>query len=288
MMEEDQNNIVDSIVHLNVGGEIITTQRSTLCQIEDSLLFTMFINEQWQDQIDRDTDGYIFLDLNPKYFEIILDYLRTKKIGGSNNPILTKNFTVDQLITLSNLIDSLGLQHELSPNKAKCIFKLHSKWIRVLNDHSVAVHDGYNSGIGYVLSSNVYQSGLTRWRLLLESVQRDIFVGMLHSDCEPYDDKSYDMRGSFGWLLCQGHDVIRSAIYDGWPKYDFIPNLKITHVIELVLNCNVAKLTLILSPYKEFHIFLPESPAMSTSWRLHINLFQQNDKIRILAPHGIT
>ena len=71
----------NDIIHLNVGGHKLTTKRSTLCQVEDSLLASMF-SGRWEDSLERDKDGAIFFDFNPQYFLVILDYLRTKKMGS--------------------------------------------------------------------------------------------------------------------------------------------------------------------------------------------------------------
>ena len=42
----------DDIIHLNIGGQKLTTARSTLCQVEGSLLATMF-SGRWEDSLKR-------------------------------------------------------------------------------------------------------------------------------------------------------------------------------------------------------------------------------------------
>ena len=51
----------DDIIHLNVSGVKLTTKRSTLCQVESSLLASMF-SGRWEDCVQRDQDGVVFLD----------------------------------------------------------------------------------------------------------------------------------------------------------------------------------------------------------------------------------
>lgn len=53
-----------SIVDLNVGGEKISTLRTTLTIIEGSLLAIMFLGN-WEDKLIKDANGYIFLDYDP-------------------------------------------------------------------------------------------------------------------------------------------------------------------------------------------------------------------------------
>ena len=74
----------NDIINLNVGGTKLTTRRSTLCQVKDSLLATMF-SGRWEDNIERDQDGAVFFDFNPQHFIIILDYLRLEKIATPEN-----------------------------------------------------------------------------------------------------------------------------------------------------------------------------------------------------------
>ena len=62
---------MSEIVRLNVGGSIIKTKRSILNQIEDVI----------SEVRGADENGNIFLDLNPKYFGIVLNYPRLDILG---------------------------------------------------------------------------------------------------------------------------------------------------------------------------------------------------------------
>ena len=55
----------DDMIHLNVGGQKFTTKRSTLCQVEGSLLASMF-SGRWEDGLERDQDGAVFFDFSPQ------------------------------------------------------------------------------------------------------------------------------------------------------------------------------------------------------------------------------
>jgi hypothetical protein len=66
------------IIHLNVGGQRFSTSRQTLIWIPDSF-FTAMLNGLIS--TNRDEQGYIFIDRDPKLFSIILNYLRTKELG---------------------------------------------------------------------------------------------------------------------------------------------------------------------------------------------------------------
>jgi len=61
------------VVQLNVGGQKFTTLRSTLCQYEGTFLEALASGRH---ETIEHPEGYIFIDRNPKYFPLILDFLR--------------------------------------------------------------------------------------------------------------------------------------------------------------------------------------------------------------------
>ena len=105
----------DDIINLNVGGKKMTTKRSTLCQVEGSLLASMF-SGRWEDSLTRDEDGRIFFDFNPQYFVYILDYLRARTIATAENPAPLPKVAEDQVKHFSNLVEYLGLGDEIVPS----------------------------------------------------------------------------------------------------------------------------------------------------------------------------
>jgi hypothetical protein len=109
----------NDIIHLNVGGHKLTTKRSTLCQVEGSLLASMF-SGRWEDSLERDKDGAIFFDFNPQYFLVILEYLRAKKIATPGHPAPLPKVAEDQAESFNNLLGYLGLSDEIVPAE-KCL-----------------------------------------------------------------------------------------------------------------------------------------------------------------------
>lgn len=263
----------DSYIRLNVGGKVMITERSTVCQIKGSKLAIMF-SEGTEDQLHHDEKNNIFLDLNPKYFSIILNYLRAKIIPQQTKVPFPK-LKPEEVRPFFDMVKKIGLDNEFSLNITK--FKQRGTWIKIQDEDFVAAHTGHNRGVGYALS-DIHPNGIIRWELKLEAIQSEMFIGVLKADTEPYDNRSYDMKGSCGWLLKVGDDVIGSAWSDGRKIYNLIADVHKEDVIELVLNSVATKLSLFLSPVREFHIFLP----ISQGWKLHVNLFKQNDMIRIL------
>ncbi|KAJ5076463.1 hypothetical protein M0811_06463 [Anaeramoeba ignava] len=76
-IEQENTNLNIKPIKINVGGKIFETLTTTLSKWKNSKFEEIITNQK---QFPIINDGIIFFDRNPKYFEIILDYLRTSKI----------------------------------------------------------------------------------------------------------------------------------------------------------------------------------------------------------------
>ena len=105
----------DDVIELNVGGEIMATTRSTLCQVEGSLLASMF-SGRWEDKLCKDKQGNYFLDFEPAFFKPILSYLRAKKIETPERKTKAPTAPISQDDdNFWDLVCSLGLNEEFKP-----------------------------------------------------------------------------------------------------------------------------------------------------------------------------
>ncbi len=274
----------DDIIRLNVGGQKFTTTRSTLCQVEGSLLATMF-SGRWEDAVKRDEDGAVFFDFNPQYFGYILDYLRAKRIATPEKPaplpkVEDQAKVQDQAKNFDNLVEYLGLSSEIDPTEIALSekFNLRSSGVILEEDGKVAVNDS-SGGHKYVLSENVYKQGTVRHKLKIESFQDNphwIMVGIVKADVVPQGNRSYDWPRSYGWSLGDNGQVYKDgshSINESLKKLS-----KQGDMVELVLDCDAGKLSLHLPTGQQFDIDIPKSQT----WRLHVNLHGANDKIRIV------
>ena len=137
----------NDIIQLNVGGQKFTTTRSTLRQVNGSLLATMF-SESMEHVLKHDQDGAIVLDFNPEHFSSILNYLRAKKILTPKNPAVLPRVPKDQKENFDIFFDYLGLSDELTRLTEK--FNLRSSQVSLQENGRVAVHDS-TQGHTYVL-----------------------------------------------------------------------------------------------------------------------------------------
>ncbi|KAJ3318754.1 BTB/POZ domain-containing protein kctd9 [Gonapodya sp. JEL0774] len=75
--------VADRLITLNVGGTLFTTLFSTLTSPREpnSLFRKMFIDHA--ERLDpgvKDKDGNVFLDRNPRCFEVVLEWMRTGEV----------------------------------------------------------------------------------------------------------------------------------------------------------------------------------------------------------------
>ena len=65
----------NDVLSLNVGGHRIDVFRRTLCYVQNSMLAAKF-SGRWDDSLERDSDGNIFIDQSPALFEALVGFFR--------------------------------------------------------------------------------------------------------------------------------------------------------------------------------------------------------------------
>ena len=280
----------DDIISLNVGGQKFTTTRSTLCQVEGSLLSTMF-SGRWEDGLKRDQDGAVFFDFNPEYFNYILKYLRTKKILTPEKPAELPKVPPDDLKNFTALVEYLGLSEEIvvTTDESNEVvptgivpsekFNLHGPNITLQDEGKVAVHSS-TWEYEYVVGENIYQQGIVHLKLKLEAFENNnawLLVGIVIADAVQENNcLSYKWPGSYGWTLGKTGTVWKNG---SQRPHNWVQNLvKQGDTIELVLNCDAATLSLHLPTGQKCYIDLPKYHT----WKLHVNLLNKYDKVRMI------
>ena len=295
---KEVDNMSDDIINLNIGGTKLTTLRSTLCQVEDSLLATMF-SGRWEDNITRDKDGAVFFDFNPQHFILILDYLRIKKITTPENPPPFPKVPEDQEESFYCLVQYLGLSKEITASCKIAQSPQTEKFSLVKRSHGISLEEGRKVAVcdenegEYVLGENVYNGGTVNLKLQIESYQR-LFVGITEGDVKLLSQNlkalsskkrniSRRWPGSYGWEFGLGHACV--VCKDGSNTTDkmlqkMTERLKVPHTVKLVLDCEAGKLSLYLSTaeWQGFHMDIPKSKM----WRLDVTLYYVNQIIRIV------
>ena len=106
-----------------------------------------------------------------------------------------------------------------------------------------------------------------------------MFVGMIKGDVvlpRPPNNDSYGWCGSYGWELGTHGAVYNDRFYTAETSLSDVT--KQGDTVDLVLDCDAAKLSLHLPNGLQFHVEIPKSQT----WRLNVTLYRSNDKIRII------
>eukprot|EP00751_Fragilariopsis_kerguelensis_P038219 CAMPEP_0170953420 /NCGR_PEP_ID=MMETSP0735-20130129/31903_1 /TAXON_ID=186038 /ORGANISM="Fragilariopsis kerguelensis, Strain L26-C5" /LENGTH=267 /DNA_ID=CAMNT_0011364757 /DNA_START=32 /DNA_END=835 /DNA_ORIENTATION=+ len=98
----------DDIIEIDVGGTIIRALRSTLTQVPDTMFTSMF-SGRWKGSLKRNVDGRIFLDHDPELIEIIVNFLRTKKIENHSMPVPSPEIPDKKKNQFNTLLHYFGL-----------------------------------------------------------------------------------------------------------------------------------------------------------------------------------
>ena len=270
----------DDVIELNVGGQTMATKRSTLCQVEGSLLSSMF-SGRWDDSMSRDKDGRIFLDFDPTYFAFILVYLRAKKISAADKPATLPKVPSNQVNNYRKLIEYLGLADEMFPKLTES-FTDHSPEIKLEENGAVAAYyaQKYSAGFysfyysqpnnAFVFGQNIYERGVTRLKLKVECPDfiGTISVGMLRGDVTP-DLLQYYKSAFQGWEIQQNLGFQKVSYTGGECSYLNSKQCpKLEYTIELILDCEKSILYLKGPDGNIVELKLPEW----NTWRLLVKL----------------
>jgi len=88
---------------------MISVKQSTLNQYPNSVLATEFGSNKWKTKLeDLDKNGNIFLDVDPYCFQILINFLRLKKILPKNKTIKLPIVRRDKQQMFQKLIQYFG------------------------------------------------------------------------------------------------------------------------------------------------------------------------------------
>ena len=103
-----------SIIKLDVGGQIFQTTISTFSKYPGSMLSAMFSHtDAGMLPMPKTEAGHFFLDVNPKFFEIVLEWLRLGEIITDDSGLLKGTVALANYFGLDKLVKDL----EVLPKK---------------------------------------------------------------------------------------------------------------------------------------------------------------------------
>ena len=99
----------DSIIMLDVGGKIFQTHISTLTKYPESMLGVMFNHtDHGMAPMPKTKDGHYFLDVDPTYFQEVLNFLRHGEVITQNPDILRGVKSLANFFGLTDLLEKIG------------------------------------------------------------------------------------------------------------------------------------------------------------------------------------
>lgn len=272
----------DPIISLNVGGKLISTRRSTLQRMPDTVLALICVSP-WSESVTKDNDGRIFFDCDPWAFEYILNQLRdwapTRKVFDLPRDRQERE-RIRSLCRLLNFDTQLtdGIhRHE----------KFHQVCGHVLLDEKglLARHAG-SYRFAECRGMNVYSSGIHRITLTLRHQtmnKYNIFLGIVWAG-SPMQEKSFELPTAYGW---SGQSQVffkgTPTPIIGYGGYD--SDMSTNDMVELTLNCQLSFISLFNHRTKKiYEIPVDTQEGCPLPWQLHVNLHGPDDYVRIINP----
>lgn len=116
-LEFVQSNYEDEVLNLNVGGHVFATRRSTLCVYDGSYLANLF-SGRWESSIERDKEGCFFLDFDPYCFQLVLNFLRSRRMESPQAPAPLPKVPSERADQFWHLVEYFGLTEQFQEAEA--------------------------------------------------------------------------------------------------------------------------------------------------------------------------
>ncbi|KAL7541650.1 hypothetical protein ACHAWF_006994, partial [Thalassiosira exigua] len=132
-MTQEHGNVnasVEDLLEINAGGKIVAAKRSTLTQQMGTRMEALF-SGRWDQKLQRDANGRIFLDISPKCFRAIVDYLNEMAISSEDDPPSPPSVVDEDKHILRSQLELFGLY---SPNMIDSNIVSDSKEVNLLHE----------------------------------------------------------------------------------------------------------------------------------------------------------
>eukprot|EP00984_Skeletonema_dohrnii_P003667 scaffold1269_cov72-Skeletonema_dohrnii-CCMP3373.AAC.1 len=121
----------DDLIEINAGGKIIAARRGVLCQLKGTRFEALF-SGRWEQKLQRDGSGRIFLDVNGDCFQAIVDWLNMRAISSDDESLQPP--TVDK--------ENVGiLRHQMELFEMNAQFQLPDSNIIKSNIDATTLHN---------------------------------------------------------------------------------------------------------------------------------------------------
>ena len=273
----------DPLVLLNIAGTHMTTRRSTLMRIPNTVL-ALALTSPWTEKITRDDDGRLFFDCDPILFQYLLNQLRD---WSSSRRI----FDLPKEQHERERFRSLCLRLNFDSYLIDGIYR-QEKFIKicghvVLDENGLVARHDTSYRFAECRGMNVYSSGIHRIALTLKHQTNDkynTFIGIIWSGT-PMQEKSIESPTAYGWagqkqVYLNGVPVTMQ----GYGGYD--SDMCTNDTVDITLNCQLGLISLFNHrTRKVYEIQVDLKEGCPLPWRLHINLYGPDDRVKIINPY---
>jgi len=106
----------NDVLHLNVGGDRMSVLRRTLTCVEGSMLASRF-SGRWDDTLEKDSDGYFFIDQPMELFRPMINHLRAKSCETPLGPPVKSPYLKDYELRLDfyRMVEYFGMTSGIYP-----------------------------------------------------------------------------------------------------------------------------------------------------------------------------
>ncbi|CAF1077112.1 unnamed protein product [Didymodactylos carnosus] len=161
LLEMSGNTTEDDLIYLNVGGELMTTTRSTLTLIPDSKLYKLF-NGRWNDKLVYDKNNFVFLDYDPILFKHLLNQLRLNRTSTFTPPPLRQQKEWKEFLGLLDISHPSDFVIKLNV-RDEYVTTLHST-LTVISDSKLAqMFNDEDGELFYDQDGNVFLDVNPKW-----------------------------------------------------------------------------------------------------------------------------
>jgi len=170
-----------SKIILDVGGKKFATSKSTLLSHTDSYFYGLLSSGHWQ----PDEDGSYFIDRNPKYFSVILDYMR----GGKIN---LKSWNKGDVKRLQEDLDYYQIQVPGLENQKQLDITFANNMKQAIITRSYVINKG-----------TLLERGKFRWQVRIDKVASSTDVGVV----SPQHISHFNRQTKTAWGLREDGSV---------------------------------------------------------------------------------
>ena len=272
----------DPLISLNVGGKLLTTRRSTLQRMPDTVLALICVSP-WSETVAKDDDGHIFFDCDPWAFEYLLNQLRD---WSPMRKVFDLPHDRQERERIRSLCRLLNFDTQLTDGIYRHE-KFHQVCGHVLLDEKglLARHAG-SYRFAECRGMNVYSSGIHRITLNLRHQpmnKYNIFLGIIWAG-SPMQEKSFELPTAYGWGgQSQVFSKGQPSPTIGYGGYD--SDMCTNDMVDITLNCQLSYISLFNHRTKKtYEMSVDTQGGCPLPWQLHVNLYGPDDYVRIMNP----